>query len=178
MSKTPQDRKREAAQNGASRTESKLVTVIVVTAFITTVISAAVALMLQRLFTADPTPSAQIEAPKSAPAPAQPKAGQKFVYYDFPKMTVVLKKNGNRPVAMANIRVSAEFIDAEPLPATKGAQPRIVDAMQSFLRECSREELDGRAGTDMLRQAFLGIVNDAILPHRANAILFKEIVIQ
>jgi flagellar basal body-associated protein FliL len=50
--------------------------------------------------------------------------------------------------------------------------------MQSFLRDCSREELDGRAGTDMLRQAFLTIVNDAILPHQANAVLFKEIVIQ
>lgn len=178
MSKTPRDKKREPAKGGTSRSDNKLVTVIVVTAFIATVVSAAAVLTLQRLFSADPTPSAQIEAPKSVPAPAQPKAGQKFVYYDFPKITVVLKKNGNRPVAMANIRVSAELIDAAALPATKGAQPRIVDAMQSFLRECSREELDERAGTDMLRQAFLTIVNDAIVPYQANAVLFKEIVIQ
>ena len=179
MSKTPQDKKRERpVKKGASRSENKLVTTIVVTAFIATVVSASAVLLLQRVFQADPAPVAQIAPPQAAPTPAQPKAGQKFAYYDFPKLTVFLKKGNGRQPALANIRVTAEFVDAESLPTTRTAQPRIVDAMQSFLRGCSREELDGRAGTEMLRQAFLDIVNDAIVPHQANTVLFKEIVIQ
>ena len=179
MSKTPQDKKRERpVKKGAPRSENKLVTTIVVTAFIATVVSASAVLLLQRFFAVDPASVAQIAPQQAAPAPAQPKGGQKFAYFDFPKLTVFLKKDAGRQPALANIRVTAEFIDADPLPATRTAQPRIVDAMQSFLRECSREELDGRAGTEMLRQAFLTIVNDAILPHQANTVLFKEIVIQ
>ena len=175
MSKTPRDTERGRPKKGAPRAESKLVTVIVVTAFIATVVSASAVLLLQRFFEADPVPVAHI-APQQGPV--QSKDGQKFSYYDFPKMTVVLKRTGSRPVAIANIRVTAEFIDAESLPVTRAAQPRIVDAMQSFLRDCSRDDLDGRAGTDMLRQALLTIVNDAIVPHQANTVLFKEIMIQ
>ena len=178
MSKIPQDKKREQPKKGAPRSENKFVTIIVVTAFIATVVSASAVLLLQRYFTAVPAPVAQIAPPPAAMTPAQPKAGQKFVYMDFPKLTVFLKKNGSRQPALANIRVTAEFIDAASVPVTKTAQPRIIDAMQSYLRGCSREELDGRAGTEMLRQAFLDIVNDAIEPHQANTVLFKEIVIQ
>lgn len=175
MSKTPQNKKREQPTKGAPRSENKLVTIIVVTAFIATVVSASAVLVLQRFFKADPTPVAQT---LPQPAAVQPKAGQKFAYYDFPKLTVFLKKNGSRQPALANIRVTAEFIDAALLPVTKTAQPRIVDAMQAFLRDRSREDLDGRTGTETLRQAFLDIVNNAIEPHQANAVLFKEIVIQ
>jgi flagellar basal body-associated protein FliL len=191
MSKTPQDKKREPAakpsikpgirpgtKKSAPRSDHKLVTVIVVTAFIATVVSASAVLLLQRVFSADPAATAQIVPPDAPPALVQPKPGQTFVYYDFPKLSVFLKRTNSRQPALANIRVTAEFVDAAPLQVTRSAQPRIMDAMQSFLRECSREELDGRAGTDMLRQAFVQIVNDAIMPHQANTVLFKEIVIQ
>jgi len=179
MSKTPQDKKRgPAARKGAPRSDNKLVTTIVVTAFIATVVSASAVLLLQRVFTAGPVTTAQIAPPDAPPSRVQPTPGQTFVYYDFPKLTVFLKKTNSRQPALANIRVTAEFIDEAPLQAARSAQPRIMDAMQSFLRECSREELDGRAGTDMLRQAFVEIVNDAIMPHQANTVLFKEIVIQ
>jgi flagellar basal body-associated protein FliL len=178
MSKTPQYKKREQPTKGAPRSENKLVTIIVVTAFIATVVSASAVLLVQRFFEIDPASVAQIAPPQAAPTPVQPKAGQKFAYFDFPKLTVFLKKNGSRQPALANIRVTAEFIDAALLPVTKTAQPRIVDAMQAFLRDRSREDLDGRTGTETLRQAFLDIVNNAIEPHQANAVLFKEIVIQ
>jgi len=176
MSKTPQYKKREQPTKGAPRSENRLVTLIVVTAFIATVVSASAVLVLQRVFKADPTPVAQT-LPSTA-APVQPKAGQKFAYYDFPKLTVFLKNANSRNPALANIRVTAEFVSAESVPVTRAAQPRIVDAMQSFLRGSSREDLDGRTGTERLRQAFLDIVNGAIEPHQANAVLFKEIVIQ
>jgi flagellar basal body-associated protein FliL len=179
MSRTPQDKKRERPKKGAPRSESKLVTLIVVTAFIATVVSASAVLLLQRFFETDPAPVAQIARPQTAPQPAQPKDGQKFSYYDFPKLTVFLKKTNARTPALANIRVTAEFVSPDSVPVTRAAQPRIVDAMQSFLRGCSREDLDGRDGTEMLRQALLEIVNDAIpQQHAANTVLFKEIVIQ
>lgn len=179
MSNTPRDKRREQPiKKGAPRSENRLVTIIVMTAFIATVVSASAVLLVQRFFVIDPASVAQIVPPPTAAAPVQPKAGQKFAYFDFPKLTVFLKRNGSRQPALANIRVTAEFIDATLLPVTKTAQPRIVDKMQAFLRDRSREDLDGRTGTEMLRQAFLDIVNDAIEPHQANTVLFKEIVIQ
>jgi flagellar basal body-associated protein FliL len=178
MSRTPQVKKREQSKKGAPKSENRLVTAIVATAFIATAVSASAVLLVQHFFQVDRASVAQIAPPQAAPTPAQPKAGQKFAYFDFPKLTVFLKKTNSRQPALANIRVTAEFVDPAVLPVTKTAQPRIVDAMQSFLRDCSREDLDGRAGTEMLRQAFLSIVNDAIEPHQANTVLFKEIVIQ
>ena len=65
MSKTPQDKKRgHPMKKGAPRSESKLVTTIVVTAFIATVVSASAVLLLQRFFQADPAPVAQIAPPE------------------------------------------------------------------------------------------------------------------
>ena len=176
MSKAPRDVKRERTSKDAPRMQNKLVTVIVVTAFVATVISASAVILFQKFFDRSPAVTAEVPSPPARTAPKY----DKFVYYDFPKLTVYLKKSDSsrQPAGLANIRVSAEFADADPLQTTKIAQPRIVDAMQSYLRGCSREDLNGRQGTDMLRQAFLDIVNDAIVPHQANAVLFREIVIQ
>jgi flagellar basal body-associated protein FliL len=173
MSKAPRDIKSGRAPKKAPQPQSKLVTAVVATAFVTTIVSASAVILFQKFM--DPgQPAAKIE-PQTPVAPKY----DSLVYYDFPKLTVYLKQPANtRTAALANIRVSAEFTDAAPLQSTKMAQPRIVDAMQSYLRECSREQLDGRQGTDMLRQAFLNIVNDAIVPHHANTVLFREIVIQ
>ena len=176
MSKTPRAPKGWLAAKKGARSENRLVTAVVLTALITTLVSASAVIFFQKFVESGPTTNIET---KVAPAPATPKY-DRFVYYDFPKLTVFLKKtdNGQQAAALATIRVSAEFTDAAPLQSTKMAQPRIVDAMQTYLRDCSREDLDGRKGTDMLRQAFLEIVNNAITPQQANAVLFREIVIQ
>jgi flagellar basal body-associated protein FliL len=166
MSKTPQDSKPARPKKSARHSQNHMVTAVVATAFIATILSAGAVLVFQSL--------TRPETTAGAPAPRF----EKFAYYDFPKLTVDLKRTGNRQAGLANIRVSAEFSDTEPLQVTRTALPRIVDGMQAYLRERTREELDGRQGTDMLRHAFLTIVNDAIVPHHANTVLFREIVIQ
>ena len=117
--------------------------------------------------------------PNSATAEAAPRKNtEHVVYYDFPKVTVILKDARARAAHAATIQVSAEFDDPSALIPSKAAQPRIVDSMQTFLRDRSWEELQGRSGTDLLRNSMLQIVNASIAPHRANQVLFKQILIE
>ena len=101
-----------------------------------------------------------------------------LAYCDFPKVTVVLQNNTDRTVHSAVISVTAEFADKDALGVCKAAQPRILDALQVFLRNTSYEELQGMAGSESLRAEITNIVNREVGPFRANTVLFKQILIQ
>jgi flagellar FliL protein len=141
----------------------------VVATALTTLVLAGASLLIYRIY--GPQKSA------TAKAAAQQKADP-VVYYDFPKVIVELKASGARSVHSATLRVTAEFDDPSALIPSKAAQPRILDSMQTFLRDRSWEELQGRSGTDLLRNSMLQIVNASIAPHRANQVLFKQILIE
>jgi flagellar FliL protein len=112
-----------------------------------------------------------------SPSPAVEKP-KKLAYCDLPKVTVVLKNEANRTVHSAVIAVSAEFNDPHALAVCKAAQPRILDALQVFLRNTTYEELQGTGGSELLRAETTNIVNREVGPFRANTILFKQILIQ
>lgn len=141
----------------------------VVATALTTLVLAGASLLIFRLY----------GPPKSGTEHAiQEKKGGAVVFYDFPKITVTLQNTGGRITRMATLRVTAEFDDPSALIPSKAAQPRIVDSMQTFLHDRSWEELQGRSGTDLLRSSMLQIVNASIAPHRANQVLFKQILIE
>jgi flagellar basal body-associated protein FliL len=100
------------------------------------------------------------------------------VYYDFPRVTADLSR-ADGYFGIAKVRISAEFDDEGVLEDVKGAQRKIVDGMQDFLKSKTRSDLDGGPGTELMRQGFLKIVNANVPPkHPARTVLFREIVIQ
>jgi flagellar FliL protein len=56
--------------------------------------------------------------------------------------------------------------------------PRIEDTFQVYMRELRASDLAGSAGMYRLREELLRRVNVAIHPARAEAVLFKDVVVQ
>jgi flagellar basal body-associated protein FliL len=112
----------------------------------------------------------------------KPTKRKNVVYCDFPKVTVVLKNSPTssvKPVVhSAIIQIAAEFDDVTVLPICKTAQTRVLDSMQGLLRNITFEELQGQEGTERLRVNIVKIVNREIGFKDAEAVLFKQILIQ
>jgi flagellar FliL protein len=56
--------------------------------------------------------------------------------------------------------------------------PRIEDTFQVYMRELRPSDLAGSAGLYRLREELLRRVNVAIHPARAEAVLFKDVIVQ
>ena len=55
---------------------------------------------------------------------------------------------------------------------------KILDGFQTHLRDQTREDVAGKAGTDKLRMTFLEIINNAMAPARVEAVHFRQIMLQ
>ena len=112
------------------------------------------------------------EAEKAAAEAALPP-----LFHEFPELLVDLKQaTKKRRSPFIKLKVVAELAqkDGERL---KLVEVKILDGFQTHLREQTRDDVAGKAGTDKLRTAFLGIVNDAMAPAGADAVLFRQIIL-
>ena len=100
------------------------------------------------------------------------------VFHEFPVLVVDLKQpSKKRRSPYIKISVVAELSqkNAERL---KVIEVKILDGFQTHLREQTRDDVSGKAGTDKLRLAFLDIVNNAMAPGRVEAVHFRQIILQ
>ncbi len=98
------------------------------------------------------------------------------VQYEFPVLLVDLKTGRCRSPF---IKLRAVALVSEPdMARLAEVETQVVDAFQAFLRDHERQDLVGKAGTDTLRQGFLGILNTAMEPAKARNVLFREILLQ
>lgn len=113
--------------------------------------------------------SGKPQATMALPGPA--------VFHELAVMTVDLKpsKSRKRPFIRFVMTVELQENDVARLVEM---ETRVLDAAQSFLRTQTVEDLGGDAGTQKLRVKMTDIVNTAIAPSRAMAVLFKEIMVR
>ncbi len=111
------------------------------------------------------------EAKVEAPPPLLP-----VIYYDLPEIMVDLKSTGRR-TRYIKIKVIAE-ISKTFEPRIGELKVKIKDRFQSWLRQQTRKGLTGTKGTEMMRAGLLIILNEILAPDYAEAILFKEILLQ
>jgi flagellar basal body-associated protein FliL len=97
-------------------------------------------------------------------------------YVPLPKMQVNLASARCRGLFL-RLELTAE-VGEEAVAATRAAQGVIVDGITSFIRSQTKEDLDGRDGTEKFRANVAAIVNDAIQPHQARNVLFKDFLLQ
>lgn len=101
------------------------------------------------------------------------------VFLDVREMMVNLASEpGQDRTRFAKIKVAIELKDAKVEGEVKPLMPRIEDTFQVYLRELRASDLSGSAGISRLREELLRRVNVAIHPARAEAVLFKDVVIQ
>lgn len=102
-----------------------------------------------------------------------------LVFLDVREMTINLTNEpGQDKQRTARVKVSLELKDAKVEGEVKPLMPRIEDTFLVYLRELRPSDLAGSAGLYRLREELLRRVNVAIHPARAEAVLFKDVIVQ
>ncbi len=103
---------------------------------------------------------------------------QKTVYYTLPQFLVNLNTTGKQS-SFLKTTVILEVNNLSDIVVVEANLPRLLDAMNTYLRELRSSDLAGSAGIQRLREELLLRSNKALAPSvKVNDVLFKEIVVQ
>ena len=80
--------------------------------------------------------------------------------------------------AILKIRASLDIDDTSEIPHLQRLMPRIIDQMQTYLRELRVEDLQGTRALRRMQDEMLTRVNRVSAPVRVNRVLFKEVLVQ
>ena len=100
------------------------------------------------------------------------------VFHDVPRITVDLKPSPDHARPFIRLTVQAELQGENARAAFIANEPKIMDAIQSHLRNTTVEDLEGERGTERLREDFTTIINRVITPEIAIGVLYKDILIR
>lgn len=114
------------------------------------------------------------KGPPDPNAPVVREGPDGVVFYTLPDLVVNLDApDGGRPTFL-KLKLTFELPDEETAEALTPAMPRLKDMFQNFLRELRPEDLSGSAGNFQLRMELQRRVNLVAAPHRVNAVLIEE----
>ena len=100
-------------------------------------------------------------------------------FLDVRDMIVNLSpESGQAKGGFLKLQVALEVKDAKVGEEVRPLMPRVEDTFQTYLRELRASDLAGSAGLYRLREELLRRVNVAIHPAKAEAVLFKNVVVQ
>jgi flagellar FliL protein len=116
-------------------------------------------------------------APKKEPEHVAPVV-KPVAFIEMPDVLVNLANPGGDRPQFLKVKIVIEVAEQAMVAQITPFMPRVLDAFQTYLRELRAADLDGSAGLYRLREELTRRVNAAIDPHRVNAVLFKELVIQ
>ncbi|GEO99743.1 flagellar basal body-associated protein FliL [Methylobacterium haplocladii] len=85
---------------------------------------------------------------------------------------------GQQKGGFLKLKVALELKDGRVEAEVKPLLPRVEDTFQTYMRELRASDVAGSAGLYRLREELLRRVNVAIHPAKAEAVLFKDIVVQ
>lgn len=100
-----------------------------------------------------------------------------IVYYDLPNIVANLNPGSATP-SFIKVTITIEAPGEEMVTKIQAIQPKIMDIINTYVRELRPSDLKGSAGVYRLRDELLLRVNKALFPDKINNILFKELLIQ
>jgi flagellar FliL protein len=112
-----------------------------------------------------------ISAQPSATVAATP------VFADLPDIVANLSSPPHHQ-SFIKLKAKVELASAADLPPFTASMPRILDLLQTYLRDMRPEELRGSAGTYRLREELIARANIAAAPARVTDLLFVELLVQ
>lgn len=102
------------------------------------------------------------------------------VFFEVPDILVNVASSGGKP-AFLKLAVSLELeggTDETAAEHLEPIMPRVVDQLQTYLRELRMEDLSGSAAMFRLKEELLRRVNLAAEPIKIKSVLFREMIIQ
>ena len=101
------------------------------------------------------------------------------IFYSLPDLIVNIKgKNKAKATGMLKIKINLELGNAESTALVEKRLPRIVDQLQTYLRELRVEDLEGSEGLNRLKEELLTRITTSAGPASIKDVLFAEIIIQ
>jgi flagellar FliL protein len=102
------------------------------------------------------------------------------VFFDVPDILVNVSSQGGKPVFL-KLAVSLEVEGASKEEVAKTLEPimpRIIDQLQTYLRELRIEDLSGSAALFRLKEELLRRINVSAEPVKVKGVLFREMIVQ
>jgi flagellar FliL protein len=103
---------------------------------------------------------------------AAPKLPQ-VVYYEFQPITVNLN-TGGRQTKYLKLKFTLELPGESDKAAVQSRLPKIVDTLNTYLRELRSSDLVGSAGVYRLKEELQLRINKIIYPSKVNEVLIEE----
>ncbi|MCR4377263.1 MAG: flagellar basal body-associated FliL family protein [Rhodospirillales bacterium] len=100
------------------------------------------------------------------------------VFQEIQRITVDMKPSPDHVRPFIRLSMQAELQGESAKLAFIANEAKIMDAIQSHLRDTTVEELEGEQGTERLRKDLTTIINRAITPEVAIGVLYKDILIR
>jgi flagellar FliL protein len=102
---------------------------------------------------------------------------EKAIFYTLPEFLVNLNTGGKQS-SFLKATVILEVPHQGDVPQIEANLPRLLDTLNTYLRELRPSDLSGSAGIQRLREELLLRSNKTMAPIKINDILFKEIIVQ
>ena len=99
------------------------------------------------------------------------------VYKDVPDLLVNLQTDTRRP-RFISLKVTLEAKNSKAAGEIDAVMPRVVDSFNTYLREMTKEELEGSAGLERLETEMMLRLNKILKPGSVTDILFRSVIIQ
>lgn len=101
----------------------------------------------------------------------------KPVYLDVPDIVVNLVSDSRR-AHFANVKVTLEIKTPDKVTKVEDNMPRIVDSFNTYLREMTKEDLEGSEGLIRLEDEMMLRLNKILPVGVVTDILFKSVIVQ
>jgi flagellar protein FliL len=102
---------------------------------------------------------------------------EKAVFYTLPEFLVNLNAGGKATSTFLKTTVILEVAHKEDISKIENNLPRIIDGVNTYLRELRPSDLAGTAGIQRLREEILLRANTSLGDVKINDVLFKEIIV-
>lgn len=102
------------------------------------------------------------------------------VFFEVPDILVNVSSDGGKPVFLKlAVSLEVEGSSQEEVNAIlEPIMPRVIDQLQTYLRELRLEDLSGSAALFRLKEELLRRVNVAAQPVQVKSVLFREMIVQ
>ncbi len=101
----------------------------------------------------------------------------KISYHELPEFVANLNPGSATP-SFIKMAITVEMASPELVIRLQAVQPKIMDVVNTYLRELRPSDLKGSAGVHRLREELTSRFNKILYPDKINNVLFKELLIQ
>lgn len=102
---------------------------------------------------------------------------ESIVYYPIQELMVNLIPSGKK-THFLRLTIKLELPNNDAVKVLDLLKPRVIDQLQTYLRELRMDDVEGSAGLGRLREELLKRINLVTDPLKINNVLFESLLVQ